>query len=194
MAKKRKKKAGTKRTAKKKTAKKSVKRSAGKKKAAKKKTTKKKATKRGAVKKAVKKVVARRAVKRAVARAVVAALGEEQSCVLLVAHNPGLTELANQLLPALGLDNLPTAGIVGIDPGPFKLRQLLVMAEAKSRQAWNHTASILAMLANTHRDPKKSRAARPADFHPHHRNEKPAATKTGINVLKQVFVDRRPGA
>jgi hypothetical protein len=67
------------------------------------------------------------------------------------------------------------------------------MAEAKSRQAWNHTASILAMLANTHRDPKKSRAARPADFHPHSGRQGPAITKVGINVLKQVFVDRRRG-
>ncbi|MCI0333700.1 MAG: hypothetical protein L0228_10820 [Planctomycetes bacterium] len=67
------------------------------------------------------------------------------------------------------------------------------MAEAKTRQAWNHTASILAMLANVHRDPKKSRALRPADFHPHLRHEKPIITKVGINVLKQVFVDRRSG-
>jgi hypothetical protein len=67
------------------------------------------------------------------------------------------------------------------------------MAEAKSCQAWNHTASILAMIASVHRDPKKSRAPRPADFHPHLRHEKPTITKVGINVLKQVFVDRRSG-
>lgn len=67
------------------------------------------------------------------------------------------------------------------------------MAEAKSRQAWNHTSAVLAMLANIHRDAKKTRAYRPADFHPHRRTEKPTITKVGINVLKQVFVDRRPG-
>jgi hypothetical protein len=86
------------------------------------------------------------------------------------------------------------AGIVGIDPGPFTLRQLVVMAEAKSRQAWNHTSAILAMLANVHRDAKKTRALRPADFHPHRRHDKPTITKVGINVLKQVFVDRKTGA
>lgn len=85
------------------------------------------------------------------------------------------------------------AGIIGIDPGPFTLRQLVVMAEAKSRQAWNHTSAILAMLANVHRDAKKQRALRPADFHPHRRNERPTITKVGINVLKQVFVERRTG-
>ena len=85
------------------------------------------------------------------------------------------------------------AGVIGVDPGPFTLRQLVVMAEAKSRQAWNHTSAILAMLANVHRDAKKTRAYRPADFHPHRRTEKPTITKVGINVLKQVFVDRQPG-
>ena len=68
------------------------------------------------------------------------------------------------------------------------------MAEAKSRQAWNHTSMILAMLANVHSDPKRSRTYRPADFHPHYRSEKPTITKVGINVLKQVFVDRKTGA
>ena len=36
-------------------------------------------------------------------------------CLLLVAHNPGLTDLANQLLPDLALDNLPTGAVVAID-------------------------------------------------------------------------------
>jgi phosphohistidine phosphatase len=47
--------------------------------------------------------------------AVVAALEDSLSCVLLVGHNPGLTELVNRLLPELKLDNLPTSGAVAID-------------------------------------------------------------------------------
>lgn len=35
--------------------------------------------------------------------------------LVLVGHNPGLTLLANRLLPNLRLDNLPTAGAVAID-------------------------------------------------------------------------------
>jgi phosphohistidine phosphatase len=35
--------------------------------------------------------------------------------VLVVGHNPGLTELVNRLLPDLALDNLPTSGAVAID-------------------------------------------------------------------------------
>ena len=40
------------------------------------------------------------------------------------------------------------------------------MAEGRSVALWNHTSSVLAMVANVYRDPKK-RAMKPADFHPH---------------------------
>ena len=43
---------------------------------------------------------------------VIAALDDSLASVLLVGHNPGLTDLANMLLPSLDLDNLPTAGVV----------------------------------------------------------------------------------
>jgi hypothetical protein len=68
------------------------------------------------------------------------------------------------------------------------------MAEARSRQQWAHTSALLALLANAHRDPKKTRAFKPADFNPYLRHKQPPAAKVGIGVLKQVFVDRRqPG-
>jgi phosphohistidine phosphatase len=47
--------------------------------------------------------------------AVIAQQDETVERLLLVGHNPGLTDLANRLLPELCLDNLPTAGIVAID-------------------------------------------------------------------------------
>lgn len=47
--------------------------------------------------------------------AVVAAQDERFADILLVAHNPGLTELVNRLLPGLALDNLPTCGVVAVD-------------------------------------------------------------------------------
>jgi hypothetical protein len=66
------------------------------------------------------------------------------------------------------------------------------MADGHQTDAWNHTAALLAMLANTHRDPKKTRAFKPSDFHPETRREKPkdAPPKVDISVLKTVFVDR----
>lgn len=69
------------------------------------------------------------------------------------------------------------------------------MADAASRDRWNHTASLLALITNCHRDPKKARAARPKDFHPHskvNRTRHEHKPVVGVEVLKQVFVDRRP--
>ena len=65
------------------------------------------------------------------------------------------------------------------------------MAEARSRAAWAHTSSLLAMLANVNRDPKRSRTFRPDDFDPHARKDRPPAVVKGKNfdILKTVFVD-----
>ena len=35
--------------------------------------------------------------------------------IILVGHNPGLTELANQLIPDCHIDNVPTAGVVAME-------------------------------------------------------------------------------
>lgn len=59
------------------------------------------------------------------------------------------------------------AGVVGVDPGPFTLRELDLLAEGRSRAAWNHTSALLAMLFNIHRDPKTQNALSPAHFNPH---------------------------
>ena len=68
------------------------------------------------------------------------------------------------------------------------------MAEAQSQQRWAHTSSVLALLANVHRDPKKTRVYRAADFNPHLRKGEATISRVGVSVLKQVFVDNRQGA
>ena len=68
------------------------------------------------------------------------------------------------------------------------------MGEARSRQAWAHTSSVLALLANLHRDSKRTRAFKPADFNPHVRKPQVSIAKVGISVLKQVFVTNRSEA
>lgn len=71
------------------------------------------------------------------------------------------------------------------------------MAEARSREAWAHTASMLAMLANANRDPKKGRPFKPADFSPYPRKAREGAEeperpmRADIRILKAVFVDGR---
>ncbi len=66
------------------------------------------------------------------------------------------------------------------------------MAEARSRERWSHTSAVLALLANCHRDPrKKPTPYQPADFNPYQRRRERPVRKASIQVLKQVFVDRR---
>ena len=66
------------------------------------------------------------------------------------------------------------------------------MAQGNSEALWSHTSTVLAMIANVNRDPKKTRAFKPDDFNPHAR--KPVVRgKADITILKQVFVDRRSG-
>ena len=65
------------------------------------------------------------------------------------------------------------------------------MGEARSQQAWAHTSSVLAMLANLHRDPKKTRTYKPDDFNPHVRKKAMTIQQVGIGLLKQVFIDSR---
>ena len=71
------------------------------------------------------------------------------------------------------------------------------MTEAKQHDLWNYASSVMALLANLNRDPKKGRALKPADFHPRnlaavHRRES-LPIKADLSVLKTVFVDNRPG-
>ena len=64
------------------------------------------------------------------------------------------------------------------------------MAEGRSRSQWGHTAALLAMLANTHRDPKKTRAFRPEDFDPHgkaSRDDTIEVNQENVSLLRAAF-------
>lgn len=64
------------------------------------------------------------------------------------------------------------------------------MAEARQRESWSRTASAMALLANTQRDPKKTRPFRPSDFDPFSAAKSAEPTpKVGVGVLKTVFID-----
>jgi phosphohistidine phosphatase len=47
--------------------------------------------------------------------AIVAAQDAAIETLLVVGHNPGLTELVHRLLPAFDVDDLPTCAVVGLD-------------------------------------------------------------------------------
>ena len=63
------------------------------------------------------------------------------------------------------------------------------MADARSRDEWSRMSSLMALLANCHRDPKKSRVLTPRDFDPFAAAE--AKVTVGVGVLKDVFVGKR---
>ena len=61
------------------------------------------------------------------------------------------------------------------------MRELVWMAEGCGQEHWQHTSTILAMLANANRDPKKTRAFKPSDFDPYAKRDKQAGA---IKVAK----------
>jgi len=69
------------------------------------------------------------------------------------------------------------------------------MAEGRSTEMWNHTSSILALVANVNRDPKKGRAFTPADFNPFfEKTSRPdviVVTKENVSYLKQAFLGEK---
>jgi len=68
------------------------------------------------------------------------------------------------------------------------------MAEGVQMLQWGQTSSVLAMLANANRDPKKKPSPfRPEDFNPwagRERRRKRAAVKGGIEMLKVFVIDK----
>jgi len=70
------------------------------------------------------------------------------------------------------------------------LRELLAMAEGRQREQWARLSALMALVANTQRDPKKTRALKPKDFDPFARDFRGPPIKADISVLKQVFIDK----
>jgi len=61
------------------------------------------------------------------------------------------------------------------------------LAEARGRFEWEQTASLMALVVNLVRDPKKSKPAKSSDFNPYNRKSKPVI-KVPLSFLKEVFV------
>ena len=64
------------------------------------------------------------------------------------------------------------------------------MAEARERSEWARASALMALIANAHRDPKKTRPFQVADFHPYLRAQSAPKTTVGVAALKAIFVDR----
>jgi len=64
------------------------------------------------------------------------------------------------------------------------------MAEARQRDEWARTSSLMALIANANRDAKKHRAFRPNDFDPFSQTPKPKQ-KVDVSILKDIFIKGR---
>lgn len=84
------------------------------------------------------------------------------------------------------------AGVLGVDPSPFTLGELLFMAEARDRTIWNHTAALMMTLANIHRDPRQRRKPYAMEeFHPYMQGEKKVPEVKGqFAWLESIFCKR----
>jgi hypothetical protein len=60
------------------------------------------------------------------------------------------------------------------------------MAEGRLRAEWAQTSSLLCLLPNIHRDPKRAQAKRPGDFDPFVRRSSERLAPT-LDNLKAVF-------
>lgn len=69
------------------------------------------------------------------------------------------------------------------------------MAEARAKEKWQHTSSLLCLIANVNRDPKKSRAFKPSDFNPFEtkrlRPDAITVNKDNIHILREAFTGRK---
>jgi hypothetical protein len=61
------------------------------------------------------------------------------------------------------------------------------MADARRDAQWNHTASLMSLIANCHIDPKKHKPTKPTDFHPSHRSTGDAVAPGNIQDLKMLL-------
>ena len=76
-----------------------------------------------------------------------------------------------------------------MNPDAFTLRELVIMADARGQSEWEQTASLMALIVNLVRDPKKSKPANPEIFNPYSpRVQK--KTKAPLSILKDVFVKK----
>ena len=77
------------------------------------------------------------------------------------------------------------SALIGLSPDDWTLRELAWMHDARARSDWNHTASILCLMANAHSG-KGGRKFRVEDFHPMERRSAPAV-RVSAKALKGIF-------
>jgi hypothetical protein len=65
------------------------------------------------------------------------------------------------------------------------------MADAREKDNWNHTSSLLAMLFNINRDPKKQRAISPEVFNPYITHKAKKDPRMAFAFMKNIWVKEK---
>lgn len=79
-----------------------------------------------------------------------------------------------------------SSALVGLSPDPWTLRELVWMHDAKARSDWNHTASLMCLIANAHAGAKGGRFT-VDDFHPLARRRAAPGMRISAKALKAIF-------
>jgi hypothetical protein len=65
------------------------------------------------------------------------------------------------------------------------------MADARGKDNWNHTSSLLAMLFNLNRDPKKQRAISPEVFNPYVAHKVQKDTRLAFEFMRELWTKNK---
>ena len=86
------------------------------------------------------------------------------------------------------------AGVLGVHPDPFTLRELYEMTQSRQKQDWQHTSNLMALLANLLTF-NRSHTFKAADFDPFAQRQSssviPLDTEDAMALLKRTFVPSR---
>jgi hypothetical protein len=86
------------------------------------------------------------------------------------------------------------AGILGVHPDPFTLRELYEMAQSRQKQDWQHTSNLMALFANLLTF-NRSHTFKAADFDPFAQSQSsaviPLDTADAMALLKKTFIPSR---
>ena len=75
------------------------------------------------------------------------------------------------------------AGIVGVEPWSFTLRELVWLADGRQHEAWTHTATMLSLWAQIHHDEEAGPAPTMYHFHPFYRVPQPKPLEATPDLL-----------
>jgi hypothetical protein len=65
------------------------------------------------------------------------------------------------------------------------------MADSRGKDNWNHTSSLLAMLFNINRDPKKQRAVSPEVFNPYVNHKPKKDTRMAFDFMRELWTESK---